>query len=65
MLSISLSGCQYLASVVLFYAAFGAAHLPWDSPWAISVCLNVLHMLVYWKRYKTGSWHPRELQICM
>ena len=28
----SLTGCQYLAKVVLFYTTFGAAHLPWDSP---------------------------------
>ena len=32
MLPISLTGCQYPATVVLFYANFGAAHLPWDSP---------------------------------
>ena len=32
MLPISLTSCQYLATVVLFYANFGAAHLPWDSP---------------------------------
>ena len=65
MLSISLTGCQYLATVVLFYAAFGAAHLLWDPPWTISVRLDEPHMLVYWKRYETGSWHPRELWICM
>ena len=27
-------------------------------PWTISVCLDVPHMLLYWKRYETGSWHP-------
>ena len=32
--------------------------------WTISVCLDVPHMLAYWKRYGTGSWHPRELWIC-
>ena len=47
MLPISLTGCQYPATVVLFYTAFGAAHLPWDSSWTISVCLDVLHMLLY------------------
>ena len=65
MLSISLTDCQYLATVMLFYTTFDAAHLPWDSPWTISVCLDVPHMLAYWKRYGTGSWHPRELWICM
>ena len=47
MLSISLTGWQYLATVALFYTAFGAAHLPWDSSWTISVCLDVPHILVY------------------
>ena len=53
--SISLTGCQYLATVALFYTAFGAAHLPWDSPWTISVCLDVPHIVVYWKCYEVGS----------
>ena len=30
--SISLTGWQSLATVVLCYTAFGTAHLPWDSP---------------------------------
>ena len=32
MLPISLTSCQYLATVALFYTNFGPAHLPWDSP---------------------------------
>ena len=32
MLFIPLTGYQYLATVMLFYTTFGAAHLPWDSP---------------------------------
>ena len=55
MLSISLTGCQYLATVMPFYTAFDATHLPWDPSWTISVCLDVLHMLAYWKRHEVES----------
>ena len=65
MLSISLTGCQYPATVVLFYTAFGAVHMIWASLLTIFMCLDVPHMLVYRKHNKTGSWHPQELQIFM
>ena len=55
MLSISLTDSKYLATVVLFYTAFGAAHLPWDSSWTISVCLDVLHMLLDETRWEVDS----------